>query len=112
MSGVFLGANVISVFHTGDTIPIGTKRLKNLPDPIKKLSTGGSGGLVSVLKKGNYSFLVVVNSNFKRSMQLATQCNPDVMRILKDGSAVPANAYIDTMEIAPGDIAIYRWDNK
>lgn len=109
LSGVFLGAKVVSVSHTGDVIPPGTKRLNDLPDPIKNLSTGGSGAIVSVLKKENYSFLIVVNRNFKRSMPLSIQCDPDVMKILKDGSAVPANAYMDTLEIAPGDLAIYRW---
>lgn len=112
LSGVFLGAKVISVSHTGDVIPIGTKRLKDIPDPIEKFSTGGSGAIVSVLQKGGYSFFVVVNRNFKKSMQLAIQCDSDVMKILKDGSAVPANVYIDTMEIAPGDLTIYSWKNK
>jgi hypothetical protein len=112
LSEVFLGAKVVSVSHTGDIIPSGTKRLTDLPAPIKKLSTGGSGAIVSLLKKGNYSFLIVVNRNFKKSMQLSVQCDPDVMKILKDSSAVPASDYMDTMKIAPGDIAIYRWKSK
>ena len=35
LSGIFVGAKVISVRHTGDRIPRGTKRLTALPEPVK-----------------------------------------------------------------------------
>lgn len=112
LSNVFWGAKVVSVFHTGKIIPPGTMRPTNLPTPIKKLSTNGSGAIVSILKKRKYKFLVIVNSNFKRNMKLTVECDPSLMKILKDGSAVPANDYMETMSVSPGDIAIYRWNNK
>lgn len=112
VSDVFLGAEVIGVFHTGAVIPPGTKRLAKLPSPIKMLSTDSSGALVSILKKDQYRFVVIVNRNFKKNMALNMVCDTGVMKILKDGSAVPANNYIDTMKIDPGDIAIYRWVKK
>ncbi len=112
LSGVFKGAKVQSVRQLGKVIPDGTMRLEGLPSPITKLSTQGMGAIVSILKNGKYSFLMVVNRNFKRSMPLTIRCDSDVMKVLKDGSAVPASDYMDTMEIAPGDAAIYSWKIK
>jgi len=112
LSGVFLDAKVVSVAHTGDTIPLGTKRLIKLPLLIKVLETKGTGAVVSVLEKGDDSFLVVVNRDFKNTMMLTIEGDSTVKKILKDGSLVPASAYIRTMEIDPGDAAIYTWVNK
>lgn len=111
LSSVFLGASVISVAHTGDTLPFGTRRLTNLPAPIKALQTKGTGALVSVLKNGKEDFLVVVNRDFKKPMTLILRCDPMVQKVLKDGSRVPASAYDSTLEIDPGDAAIYSWKN-
>lgn len=111
LSGVFLGATVISVSHTGNAIPAGTKRLLKIPQPIKILETKGIGALVSVLEKGGDSFLVVVNRDFKSTMKLTIVCDSKVKKVLKDGSLVPASAYLSTLEIDPGDAAIYQWSN-
>lgn len=112
LSGVFLGAKVISIAHTGDTIPYGTKRLDALPSPIQSLSTKGTGAVVSLLQKGSHTFLVIVNRDFIHPMELNIHCDPQVKRVLKDGSLVPANAYLDTLEVEPGDVMIYTWMKK
>jgi len=112
LSGVFLGAKFVSVAHTGDSIPKGTKRLTKLPPPIKVLATKGTGAVVSVLKQGTDTFLVIVNRDFNNTMKLTIGCDSTVKKVLKDGSLVPANAYISTMELDPGDAAIYMWTNK
>lgn len=112
LSWVFLGAKVISVVHTGDMIPQGTKRLTKLPPPIKVLETKGTGAVVSVLEKAADNFLVIVNRDFNNTMQLTIGCDATVKKVLKDGSMVPASAYIGTLEIDPGDVAIYKWTNK
>lgn len=112
VSDIFFGAKVVSVSHTGAVIPPGTKRPVHLPSPVKKLNTGSSGAIVSVLEKGRYRFMVVVNRNFTQKMAFNVVCDTGVMKILKDGSAVPAGDYIDTLQIDPGDAAIYRWTNN
>jgi len=109
LSPVFLGAKVVSVAHTGNTLPVGTKRLAKLPGAISVLETSGEGAVVSVLKNGTDSFLVVVNRDFLKPMKLTLACDPAVKRILKDGSAVPASDYAHTMEVDPGDAMIYSW---
>jgi hypothetical protein len=109
LSGVFLGASVISVTHTGTIIPSGTKPLLNLPDPIKSLKTEGIGAVVSVLKNGANSYLAVVNRDFRNPMKLSIECDKKVKKVLKDGSVIPASAYMNTTEIDAGDIAIFKW---
>jgi hypothetical protein len=109
LSGVFLNARVVSVAHTGDAIPLGTKPLLKPPGPVKVLKTEGKGAVVSVMKNNDNNFLVVVNRDFINPMKLTIECDPIVKKVLKDGTLVPASAYNPTMEIDPGDAAIYMW---
>ena len=97
LSWVFLGSKVISVTHTGDTIPFWTKQFGRLPPPIKTLKTEGKGAVVSVMENGKNSFLVIVNRDFISSMKLTIDCDSTVKKVLKDGTIVPADAYINTM---------------
>jgi hypothetical protein len=111
LSGVFLGAVVVDVWHTGKEIPGHTRRLETLPDKVKRLDTGDSGAVVSLLKKGNRRSLVIVNRSITDMMKLTFVADGDVKRVLKDGTLVPASAYADTMEVEPGDAMIYTWKN-
>jgi hypothetical protein len=97
------------VAHTGLIIPAGTKPLGTLPDHIKVLRTEGTGAVVSLLKNGTNSYLVVVNRDFLNPMKLTTECDPEVKKVLKNGLQVPALAYQNTIEIDPGDLAIFTW---
>lgn len=107
LSGVFLGAEVISVRHTGDSIPQGTVALTELPEQVKALETEGEGAVVSLLQNKEKQFLVIVNRDFKNRMQLHIELVPGVKRIMKDGSIVDASLYSDTMMVDPGDAMIY-----
>jgi len=111
-SDVFLGAKLVSVAHTGNEIPPGSHRLETLPAPIRKLSTPTGGAIVSVLRKGNYEFLVIVNRSFKWPVALMLETDPGVQRILTDGTVLPANSYHYPLGILPGDVVIYRWGSK
>ena len=108
LSKVFLGAQVITVSHTG-VIPQGTRPLAELPKPIRILKTEGTGAVVSYLENGTSSYLVIVNRDFKSPMTLYIECDNNVRKIFRDGSSAPANAYQARSEIDPGDIAIYSW---
>jgi len=110
LSNVFLNAEVLSVSHTGEKIPQGTRRLEKLPDVITKFETEGEGAIVSVLKKENKSYLVVVNRDFQQSMAVTVEGDKRLNRVLKDGSTVRADAYINTLSVAPGDILVYSWE--
>ncbi|MPN41102.1 hypothetical protein SDC9_188643 [bioreactor metagenome] len=109
LSKVFLNAKVVSIAHTGDIIPDGTKRQAKLPDVIKMFETEGEGAIVSILEKGNDSFLVIVNRDFKKSMKVRIEGDHSLQRVLKDGTVVPARAYINTLEVDPADLLIYNW---
>ena len=110
--GLFLGAKVVSVGHTGANIPNGTRRFSKLPTPIKLLETVGEGALVSVLENGKDSFLVIVNRDFKNSMKLIIDTDESVNKILKDGTIIRANEYANATEVEPGDVAIYTYPTK
>jgi hypothetical protein len=112
LSEIFLGADVISVKHTGKTIPVGTKPLEELPSPIYSLNTEGQGAVVSVLKNGLNYYLVIVNRDFMKTMKLSVETAPEVKRVFKDGSVVNADAYQISSELEPGDIAIYKWSEQ
>jgi len=108
LSGVFLGAKMISVAHTGNTIPFGTKSLTKLPKPIKSLKTQGLGAVVSVLKKNGISYMVIVNRDIASPMNLQMVCGTGVSRVLKNGSvaAIKSNT---RLSVGPGDVSIYKW---
>jgi len=112
LSEVFLYARVISVAHTGENIPRGTQPLGKLPDIVKTFKTEGEGAIVSVLQKGGKSYLAVVNRDFKNNIKVNIEGESGLQRVLKDGTTVPASAYISDMVVAPGDILIYCWNNK
>jgi len=110
LSPVFLGAKVISVKHTGKAmIPKGTSRLINLPKAIRVLETNGAPALVSVLENGANTYVVVVNKDFLNPMNLIVAGDETLKKVLKDGTIVPASTYESSIELDPGDAAIYMF---
>jgi len=113
LAGVFLGSKVVSVRHTGlGKIPLGTIRMTALPKAIKVLDTNGAPAIVSVLEKGENSFLVVVNKDFLNSIKLTVYGDESVKKVLKDGTIVPASAYESSLELDAGDVAIYMFPKE
>ena len=110
LSGVFLGSRVVWVRHTGKgMIPPGTIRLTTFPEAIKVMNTNGAPALVSLLENGENYFFVVVNKDFLNSINLIFYGSDSVKKILKDGTIVPAGIYENSMELDPGDAAIYMF---
>jgi len=104
---------MVWVRHTGlGMIPTGTVRLTKLPDAIKVLDSNGAPVLVSLLEKGENNYLVVVNKDFLSSIHLTFYGDESVSKVLKDGTIVPASAYEASMELDPGDAAIYRFPKE
>ena len=108
LSPVFMNARVLSTGHTGKEIPEGTRRLGNLPGIINAFEAEGDA-VVSVLEKGDRSFLVIVNRDFKNLLPVRVAGSSDLQRILKDGTTVPAKKYTERLFVDPGDILIYSW---
>lgn len=107
IAGIFLGAKVLSVRHTGSVIPRGTTRLTTLPEKVKVLDTHGYGTIISLLENGGKKYLAIVNRSLMDTMELTFYADPSVKRVLKDGSLVSAESYTATLLISPGDILIY-----
>jgi len=113
LSGVFLGSKVISVRHTGlEKNPAGTIRLTSLPKAVKVLDTNGAPAIISVLEKGENCFLVVVNKDFLNSINLTVFGNESLKKVLKDGTVVPASAYDNSLELDPGDVAVFMFPSS
>jgi hypothetical protein len=110
LAGVFLGAKMVSVWHTGDhRLLDGTLRAASWPAPVKALVTSENGAVVSLLEKDDRQFLVIVNRDFQNPMQLTFVADSHVQRVLKDGTLILANKYSPATEVDPGDIVIYSW---
>ena len=107
IAGVFLGAKVLSVRHTGTTIPRGTKRLTLLPEKVRVLDTHGNGAIVSLFENAGKKYLAIVNRSLVDAMELTFYADPSVKRVLKDGTLIPADAYTATLTVSPGDIVLY-----
>lgn len=109
LSGVFYGAKVKSLQFFGNTIPAGTKRMSVLPAPIRVFATEGKTALVSFMENGGRQFIVIVNTDYRKKMSSTLSGDPSLMRVLKDGSIVPASAYASTIDVEAGDVVIYSY---
>ncbi|MCQ2119525.1 MAG: hypothetical protein MJY84_06360 [Bacteroidales bacterium] len=109
LAPVFLGAKVVSVRHTGDTIPAGTKRLDTLPEPFTSVTSDGPGLVVSHFTNGDKSYLMLVNRTIDVRQKVTVEHGPGVRRIMQDGSSIDADAYSSTLTVDPGDCLIYQW---
>lgn len=110
LAPVFLGAETVGIWHTGDSIPQGTQRLEQLPQQIRELkSTGGEGLLVSQLRNGSCNYLMIVNRDLHNAQQVEVHALPDVQFIVAGDEPVPASAVSPAMRLAPGDYLLYRW---
>lgn len=116
LSGVFLNSDVLAVFHTGNVIPKGTRKLD--PDktppltPFSAIETEGKGAVVSFLEKENIRFMVVVNRDLMGTMKLnvTLKKNAVVRQVLKTGVIENQNipkSY--TADVDPADVVIFAY---
>lgn len=109
LSGVFLDSKLVSVWHTGKQIPEGTRPIDVLPIPIKVLETGDGSAVVSVLRKNDKQFLIIVNKDFQNSMKLNITVDKNVNKVLKNGTITPLDSNSEMVDVGPGDMTIYTW---
>ena len=109
---VFMRSRVLDVFHAGDSVPEGTKPLGALPSPVVELDTHGAGAVVSLLEKEGNKYLVIVNRSFDERFPLTIRFDGKADRIRKDGSSVPADNYMPTLLVGPGEAEIFTWKSN
>jgi hypothetical protein len=111
LRGAFVGGKVIAVGHTGDSIPYGTTHYTPAA-PVKSLETsGGAGAVVSQISKGKQRFLVVVNRDLQKPLQLKVSFDPSakVRTASKDGTLHASENSNHTILIDPGDVGVFEW---
>ena len=107
MEKIFLGANIKGVWHTGDNIPSGTKKLNILPSGVTKLQTSATGAVISSFTNNGKNYMAVVNKNCEGPMALSVGFKVDnVVTIAKGGAQAPVQ---ENYQIEAGDILIFCW---
>lgn len=110
LSGVFVGAKMINVWHTGPQRPKGTKPLV-LPKNFGLIKTDGDGAVVSLLKNGKRNYLMIVNHSPTKKMNLEIKATSIVKEVDK-------NAYLNVVNwdksrtclLEPGGMKLYSWE--
>ena len=103
----FYGADIKGIWHTGKSIPSGTKELKTLPTGITKLETEDSGALVTHFTKEDRDYIAVVNKNPNGGMDLFISfSDTNAVLVGKDGTKTPVE---DKYRIPAGDIRLFTW---
>lgn len=110
LRGVFLGATVESVGHTGAALPRGTRAFQPA-GPVREVNTGGQGAVVSLLSNSGRQFLVVVNRDVNEPMSLAVSLAPrtEVHRVAKDGTLHAVKGPRHEAKLEPGDLEVLTW---
>ena len=107
MEPIFLGADIKDIWHTGDSIPRGTKALTAYPAGISKIEIGDGGAVVSYLTNGGKQYIAFVNRSCTDETTLEIAFETEAVHIAKDGTETPVEASY-TMEA--GDIRIFSWE--
>jgi len=107
LSGVFKGAKLVSVWHTGNQLPEGTRPIDKLPKQIQSLDTGEGMAIVSILKNQGKQFLIIVNRDFHNPLTFDIKTDNKVRKVLKNGTYAPAGSSSGTEVLEPGDMIIY-----
>ena len=105
---VFMGAKVLQVRHTGETVPPGVTPLTELPAPLTALDTHGKGAVVSVLENGGYRYIMLVNRSLDEAFDYDIAFSGKVAVIGRDGKAKKCAGKAMTLRLEEGDCAIFR----
>ena len=107
MEPLFLGADIKDIWHTGDTIPRGTKALTSYPAGISRITTEGEGCVVSYFTNKGKQYIAFVNRSCTTETTLGIDFATEAVHIAKDGTESPATA---SYAIEAGDIRIFSWE--
>ena len=107
MEPLFLGADIKDIWHTGDSIPRGTKALTSYPTGITRIQTEGEGCVVSYFTNKGKQYVALVNRSCTTTTTLDIEFATEAMHIAKDGTESPVET---SYAIEAGDIRIFSWE--
>ena len=106
---VFVGSKVVSLAHTGETVPPGCPALEQLPSHVKSLSTSPEGAVVSLLEKGEWNYLVVVSRSLETPITLNVGFDRKAWMIDREGNATKVAKGENSFTLEEGDAAIFKF---
>ena len=104
MEPLFLGADIKDIWHTGETIPRGTKALTTYPAGISKIEV--KDAVVSYFTNKGKQYIAFVNRSCTAETTLKITFNTEAVHVAKDGTETPVEA---SYTIEAGDIKIFSW---
>ncbi|MBO5678467.1 MAG: hypothetical protein J6S11_00680 [Bacteroidaceae bacterium] len=107
MESIFLGADIKDIWHTGDSIPRGTKALTSYPTGITRIQTEGEGCVVSYFTNKGRQYVALVNRSCTATTTLDIEFTTEALHIAKDGTESPVET---SYTIEAGDIRIFCWE--
>ncbi|KQK27522.1 hypothetical protein AR438_00275 [Chryseobacterium aquaticum] len=113
LSWVFFRATSDAVFHTGNEIPLGTKRLTLPPKRFKYFSTNGRNALVSFMTNKKNKFIIIQNKSLDEDLVLNYQLEKPVKVVENNSGRTKSITSTNKLKttILPGDILIFTYDN-
>ncbi|MCU7615069.1 hypothetical protein N0B16_11525 [Chryseobacterium sp. GMJ5] len=112
LAWIFAGAKSEEIYHTGNEIPRGTKKLNSIPKGFKFFSTFGKNALVSLMSNGNKRFVIIQNKSLDENLDFKYQLQFSMKKVNNNTGKLLAvstlKKYNDT--ILPGDILIFTYD--
>lgn len=109
LESIFLNADIKYVWHIGETIPSGTKKLTKAPEGISKIETDDGNAVVSYLVNNDKKYIAIVNSNPNGGMNLDVQFEEGVKAEKYDQNAKVSEYTPGVIRLAAGNIVIYSW---
>ena len=104
---IFKGADVKNVWHTGKTLPNGTKALSAMPYGVKSITSGDEGIIVSQVEKDGKTYIAIVNRDYQNEQTVSMEFTKDYVRY--DNCGYKMTALSDgKITMQPGDIAVFE----
>ena len=105
---IFKDAEVKDVWHTGTTIPAGTRRLDALPNGIAGLQSGDAGLVISLVEKKGKRYVAIVNKDFQNPQEVEVAFTGAYKYYNRKGQEMPQTGPVAKLALDPGDIAVFE----
>ena len=104
---IFKGADVKNVWHTGSSLPNGTKALSAMPYGVKSITSGDEGVIVSQVEKDGKTYVAIVNKDYQKEQTVRIEFTKEYVRY--DNCGYKMSALSDgSITMEPADIAIFE----